>query len=157
MDLRTQPPPVILAGVEELAGRLLQALDLRHGRQVGPLTPFAAVLHVAFLVALGDVAEPCLEQIPRPQLQKHAGELCVHRADWMPWNYRDTLARQTAPLTRADLRPPEPTAGTTNSKILQACRNVTKLPGHLVDPYVSLDCGQQEQAVRRDVHGVHIS
>ena len=31
------------------------------------------------------------------ELQKHADELCVHPADWMPWNYRDTLLKQTAP------------------------------------------------------------
>jgi len=30
-------------------------------------------------------------------LQKHADELCVHPADWMPWNYRNTLLKQTAP------------------------------------------------------------
>jgi transposase len=30
-------------------------------------------------------------------LQKHADELRAHPADWMPWNYRDTLARQAAP------------------------------------------------------------
>jgi len=34
------------------------------------------------------------------ELQKHADELCVHPADWMPWNYRDTLQRDAAP--RAD-------------------------------------------------------
>jgi transposase len=31
------------------------------------------------------------------ELQKHADELPVHPADWMPWRYRDTLAQQTAP------------------------------------------------------------
>ena len=31
-------------------------------------------------------------------LQKHADELSAHPADWMPWNYRDTLAKQTAPI-----------------------------------------------------------
>jgi transposase len=30
-------------------------------------------------------------------LQKHADELYAHPADWMPWNYRDTLLQQTAP------------------------------------------------------------
>jgi transposase len=30
-------------------------------------------------------------------LQKHADELSAHPADWMPWNYRDTLVKQTAP------------------------------------------------------------
>jgi hypothetical protein len=27
------------------------------------------------------------------QLQRHAGELAARPAEWMPWNYRDTLAR----------------------------------------------------------------
>jgi transposase len=30
-------------------------------------------------------------------LQKHAEELCDHPADWMPWNYQDTLQRQATP------------------------------------------------------------
>jgi transposase len=29
------------------------------------------------------------------QLLKHAEELAAHPADWMPWNYRDTLVKQT--------------------------------------------------------------
>jgi transposase len=31
------------------------------------------------------------------QLQKHTDELSAHPADWMPWNYRDTLLKQAAP------------------------------------------------------------
>jgi hypothetical protein len=31
------------------------------------------------------------------ELQKHADELCAYPADWMPWNYRDTLLKQAAP------------------------------------------------------------
>ena len=31
------------------------------------------------------------------ELQKHADALCAHPADWMPWNYRDTLLKQTTP------------------------------------------------------------
>ena len=31
------------------------------------------------------------------QLQQHADALCAYPADWMPWSYRDTLAKQTAP------------------------------------------------------------
>jgi len=31
------------------------------------------------------------------ELNKHASELSAHPIDWMPWTYRDTLARQTAP------------------------------------------------------------
>jgi transposase len=27
------------------------------------------------------------------ELQRHAGELAAHPAEWMPWNYRDTLSR----------------------------------------------------------------
>ena len=26
------------------------------------------------------------------ELQRHAAELAAHPGDWMPWNYRDTLA-----------------------------------------------------------------
>lgn len=31
------------------------------------------------------------------QLLKHADELAAHPADWMPWNYRDTLQRRASP------------------------------------------------------------
>ena len=31
------------------------------------------------------------------QLLKHAEELAAHPADWMPWNYRDTLQKLAAP------------------------------------------------------------
>ncbi len=31
------------------------------------------------------------------ELQKHADALCAHPADWMPWNYQDTLQKPTAP------------------------------------------------------------
>jgi transposase len=31
------------------------------------------------------------------ELQRHADELAAHPADWMPWNYRDTLAKQDTP------------------------------------------------------------
>jgi len=31
------------------------------------------------------------------ELNKHADELSAHPADWMPWTYRDTLAKQAAP------------------------------------------------------------
>jgi hypothetical protein len=31
------------------------------------------------------------------ELNKHASELSDRSADWMPWTYRDTLARQLAP------------------------------------------------------------
>ena len=34
------------------------------------------------------------------ELQKHADELSAHPADWMPWNYRDTLQRYAAPRAR---------------------------------------------------------
>ena len=32
------------------------------------------------------------------ELNKHASELSVHPADWMPWTYRDTLASQAGLL-----------------------------------------------------------
>jgi transposase len=35
------------------------------------------------------------------QLQKHADGLSAHPADWMPWNYRDTLVKQTAPSRKS--------------------------------------------------------
>ena len=31
------------------------------------------------------------------QLQRHAQELAAHPADWMPWNYRETLALAPVP------------------------------------------------------------
>ena len=34
------------------------------------------------------------------QLLKHAEELAAHPADWMPWNYRDTLPKPAAPPSR---------------------------------------------------------
>jgi hypothetical protein len=34
-------------------------------------------------------------------LLKHANELSIHPAGWMPWNYRDTLQRTDGPLTTA--------------------------------------------------------
>jgi transposase len=35
------------------------------------------------------------------ELQKHADALSAHPADWMPWNYRDTLLKQTAPSRKS--------------------------------------------------------
>ncbi len=35
------------------------------------------------------------------QLHKHADELSAHPADWMPWNYRDTLLKQAAPSCKS--------------------------------------------------------
>jgi transposase len=31
------------------------------------------------------------------ELQRHAAELSAHPPEWMPWNYRDTLARLATP------------------------------------------------------------
>jgi hypothetical protein len=31
------------------------------------------------------------------ELQRHAGELKQNPSEWMPWNYRDTLARRATP------------------------------------------------------------
>jgi transposase len=33
------------------------------------------------------------------ELQRHAEELKRQPSEWMPWNYRDTLARLTLPAT----------------------------------------------------------
>ena len=32
------------------------------------------------------------------ELQRHAAELAASPAEWMPWNYRETLARTTRPV-----------------------------------------------------------
>jgi hypothetical protein len=31
------------------------------------------------------------------ELQRHAAELRTRPSDWLPWNYRETLARLTTP------------------------------------------------------------
>jgi len=31
------------------------------------------------------------------ELLRHSAELKQHRSEWMPWNYRDTLARLATP------------------------------------------------------------
>ena len=31
------------------------------------------------------------------ELQRHAAELSAHPQEWLPWNYRDTMARLTTP------------------------------------------------------------
>ncbi len=44
------------------------------------------------------------------EIQKHAAELAANPRDWMPWNYKDTIARRDA-TSRADgtgQRPPAP-------------------------------------------------
>jgi hypothetical protein len=40
------------------------------------------------------------------ELQRHARELATHPADWMPWNYRETLA-QAMPISPSTLALPK--------------------------------------------------
>ena len=37
------------------------------------------------------------------ELERHAAELSSHPQDWMPWNYRQTLAASTTPVSRSHL------------------------------------------------------
>jgi len=59
-----------------------------NGARVGGL--FMSVIHTCELngVNLHDY---------RTELTQHVSELSSHPADWMPWNYQDTLAKQGAP------------------------------------------------------------
>jgi hypothetical protein len=59
-----------------------------HGARVGDL--FMSLIHTCELNSVNPFDY-------LTALQKHADELCARPADWMPWNYRDTLAQQTAP------------------------------------------------------------
>ena len=34
------------------------------------------------------------------ELQRHARELEANPSEWMPWNYRETLARQHFPILK---------------------------------------------------------
>jgi hypothetical protein len=61
--------------------------------------------------------------------QKHVDELYAPPADWMPWNYRDTLLKQTASSRNSGSQPRAPTATITNPKIFQACRKDTNRSG----------------------------
>jgi len=54
-----------------------------HGAQVGDL--FMSLIHTCQLCGANSF-EYLIE------LERHAAELASHPADWMPWNYRDTLA-----------------------------------------------------------------
>jgi transposase len=55
-----------------------------HGAQVGDL--FMTLIHTCQLCGANSF-DYLIE------LQRHARELAVHPADWMPWNYRETLAQ----------------------------------------------------------------
>jgi transposase len=59
-----------------------------NGAQVGDL--FMSLIHTCQLC--GANAFDYLTE-----LQRHARELAIHPADWMPWNYRETLARAVSP------------------------------------------------------------
>jgi transposase len=53
-----------------------------HGAEVGDL--FMSPIHTCQLAGVNS-----FEYLT--ELQRHAGELAAHPADWMPWNYRETL------------------------------------------------------------------
>ena len=55
-----------------------------NGAEVGDL--FMTLIHTAELCDASS-----LDYLT--ELQRHAAELAKHPADWMPWNYRDTIAR----------------------------------------------------------------
>ena len=55
-----------------------------HGAQVGDL--FMSLIHTCELNGAGSFDY-------LTELQRHAGELAANPADWMPWNYRQTMAR----------------------------------------------------------------
>jgi transposase len=55
-----------------------------NGAQVGDL--FMTLIHTAELCGANS-----LDYLT--ELQRHAAELANHPAEWMPWNYRDTMAR----------------------------------------------------------------
>ncbi len=59
-----------------------------HGAHVGDL--FMSLIHTCELNGVNP-----FEYLT--ELNKHADELAAHPTDWMPWNYRDTLAKQVAP------------------------------------------------------------
>jgi len=55
-----------------------------NGAQVGDL--FMSLIHTCRLCGANSFDY-------LTELQRHAGELATHPAQWMPWNYRDTLTR----------------------------------------------------------------
>jgi transposase len=59
-----------------------------HGAQVGDL--FMSLIHTCELNGVNP-----LDYLT--QLLQHPNELAAHPADWMPWNYRETLQRLAAP------------------------------------------------------------
>jgi hypothetical protein len=59
-----------------------------NGAQVGDL--FMSLIHTCQLSGVNSF-EYLIE------LQRHAQQLALRPADWMPWNYRETLARLAAP------------------------------------------------------------
>jgi transposase len=60
-----------------------------NGAHVGDL--FMSLIHTCELNGVNP-----LEYLT--ELNKHASELSAHPADWMPWNYRDTLQKLTNPI-----------------------------------------------------------
>jgi transposase len=67
-----------------------------NGAQVGDL--FMSLIHTCQLCGANS-----FEYLT--ELQKHAGELAAHPAEWMPWNYRESL--KTAMAESISLKPRE--------------------------------------------------
>ncbi len=65
-----------------------------HGAQVGDL--FMSLIHTCQLCGANSFDYLV-------ELQRHARELAACPAEWMPWNYRDTLARSVQRADSAEL------------------------------------------------------
>ncbi len=77
MNFRTFTLEVILAIVKQFTGQLPEPVNVRLGRKVSSFTTLAAVLHIAFLIAFGNIAEACIKQIPRSKLLEPLIELAL--------------------------------------------------------------------------------
>jgi hypothetical protein len=65
-----------------------------HGAQVGDL--FMSLIHTCQLCGANSFDYLV-------ELQRHAHELTARPAEWMPWNYRETLARSMSLPDSAEL------------------------------------------------------
>ena len=84
-DRASVPPPSARAAISPLPGMIRKnALFYRtlNGAQVGDL--FMGLIHTAELCGANSFDY-------LTELQRHARELATNPAEWMPWNYRETL------------------------------------------------------------------
>jgi hypothetical protein len=65
-----------------------------HGAQVGDL--FMSLIHTCQLCGVNSFDYLV-------ELQRHARELAARPAEWMPWNYRETLERSVSLPESAEL------------------------------------------------------